>query len=176
MKRTKQFLMAVMLAITVLGSFPFTDALAGCPVSILPGNGSTSGNARAPLGNFRFERGVYLITAAEIAAAGFSSGQTINTIQWSYSTGHNISVTGNLQVWFENTSDVTTTKSTTWATAVATMSNAHNASATIPAGTTFGVTLTGAPFTYTGGGLYVGYEWSNAANPLSVGAVVLCTN
>lgn len=167
--------MALTLAIMVLTTFS-TSIYAACPTTILPGNGSTSGNARAPLGNFRFERGVYLITAAEIAAAGFASGQTIGNITWTYATGHNISVAGNLQVWFENTADVTSTKSTTWATAVGTMSNAHNAAATIPAGTTFSVNLTGAPFTYTGGGLYVAFEWSNAVNPLSVGAVVSCTN
>lgn len=168
--------MALTMAIIVLGTLFSTSIYAACPTTILAGNGSTSGNARAPLGNFRFERGVYLITAADIAAAGFASGQTIGNITWTYATGHNISVAGNLQVWFENTADVTSTKSTNWATAVATMSNAHNAAATIPVGTSFGVNLTGAPFTYTGGGLYVAFEWSNAVNPLSTGAVVACTN
>ncbi len=176
MKKTKQLLTAFMLAVMVMSIMPISNVLAGCPIVALPGNGSTSGNARAPIGNFRYERGVYLITAAELAAAGFASGQNIGTIQWTYFVAHNISVSGNLQVWFENTSDVTSTKSTTWATAVSTMSNAHNAAATIPAGTVFDVTLTGTPFTYTGGGIYVGFEWSNASNPLSTGASVLCTN
>ena len=167
-------MMAVIIAIiTVFGSVPQV-AEAQCPVTAIVNQGSTSGNARAPLGNFNYSRGVYYISAAEMAASGFPVGVTIGGIQWTYSTGHNISVSGNLQVYFQNTTDASYLKGTSWATAVATMSLAHNTTSTIPVGTSFAVTLSGTPFVYTGGALYVAFEWSNPVNPLSVGAVVAC--
>ncbi|MEO8148241.1 MAG: GEVED domain-containing protein [Bacteroidia bacterium] len=160
----------------IIGITSFTNLQADCPVTALSSNGSTSGNARCPIGNFRFIRGVYLITAAEMTASGFTNGQVFNQIGWAYSTAHNISVSGNLQVYFQNTADITTTKSTNWATAIAPMFLASNSAATIPAGNFFTTALSNPTFTYTGGGLYVGYEWSNPTNPLSLGAVVSCTN
>lgn len=161
------------LLILLLGIIQF-QVYAACPVPVLTG-ASTSGNARAPMGNFRFIRGHYVISAAELAAAGFGSGP-ITSIQWSFSTAQSIAVTGNLSVYFENTSDVLDLKGTSWATAISTMTNSRPAASfTIPGTptTTYTVPIT-SPFTYTGGGLYVAYEFSNAANPLSTGAVVFC--
>lgn len=163
------------LLLVVIGVMTLTDTFGQCPFPILTG-ASTSGNARAPIGTFRFERGHYIITAAEMAAAGYLPG-TINTVRWAYTTGNSVSVTGNLAVYFENTSDVTNLKSTTWATAIGTMTNSRPSSSfTLPATPTltYDVPIT-TPFTYTGGGLYVAYEWSNAANPLAAaGATVTC--
>ena len=47
--------------------------LASCSSSILPSDGGTSGNTRAPNPRYRFGRAVYLITASELAAAAVSA-------------------------------------------------------------------------------------------------------
>ena len=43
---------------------PNAPDVLGCSVTVLPSDTSTSGNERAPIGNFLFGRSVYLITAA----------------------------------------------------------------------------------------------------------------
>ena len=46
----------------------------------IPSDGSTSGNARAPHGRFRYQRGVVLIKATEMAASGIVNNDVINSI------------------------------------------------------------------------------------------------
>ena len=127
----------------------------------LPNNGSTSGNERAPMGTFGFGRAVYLITAAEIAAVGIPSGKNFTEIAWTYAAVGSKADTGSLKVYFQNTSDVTNTKSTTWSTAISTMTLASNSTAII---TTIGYLeqpiSSPASFTYTGGGLYVAFDFT----------------
>lgn len=163
------------LLLIAAGVVALTDGYSQCPFPILTG-ASTSGNARCPIGNFRYERGHYVITAAEMAAGGYTAGSSISFVRWTYATAASVPVTGNLAVYFENTADVSNLKSTTWATAISTMTNSRPSAAFTLPGTptlTFDVPIT-IPFLYTGGGLYVAYEWSNAANPLSTLAVVQC--
>ncbi len=150
-------------------------------ISVLPGGGGTSGNARAPLGNFRYERSVYLITATELATAGFPVGP-VDLIGFSYSTAQTIATTGTLKIYLMNTAATTFgLTQTAWSdTATATsliygMTLASNASVTIPAATSLDVPFSGgSPFNYTGGGLYVAFEYSNPANTLSTLGVVSC--
>jgi hypothetical protein len=147
----------------------------GTMLDVLSVANGTSGNARAPIGTFRYERVAYLIRASELTAAGFPIGN-VNGIGFTYSTGPNISTTGNLTVYLENTSDVTYTKGTTWSTIISSMTTAHNASLTLPA--TAGVVdipfSGGSSFSYTGGGIYVAFEYSNPSGSLSTSAVVSC--
>lgn len=165
----------ILILVFLAAILDISVVLAQCPIQIHNGNG-TSGNARAPIGTFRYERVVYLITQAELSAAGIPSGQNIGTIGWVYSIAASLASTGTLNLYFQNTSDVTNNKSTTWSTAISTMSLAHSASYTLPGTptTTFDVSLTGTPFTYTGGGLYVAFEWNNPLNALSSSTVVSC--
>ncbi len=175
MRKKINLLMVLML----IALAQIQSALAQCAFPILTG-ASTSGNARAPIGNFNYNRGAYIITAAEMAAAGFVAG-TITSIQWSFAAAPSTpsaAVTGNLAVYFENTSDVTYNKAgspTTWATNISTMTNSRPSSTyTLPgAAGSYTVPIT-SPFNYTGGGLYVAFEWSNPTNPLSSGALILC--
>ncbi len=163
----------LLLFTMTMGVMNLTTAFAQCPVTLHNGNG-TSGNARAPMGNFRYERSVYLITASEIAAAGIPSGINLGSIGWVYSTAASVSVSGNLTIYMENTSDLTNTKSTTWTTAIGGMTNVYSSAYNLPGTpvTTFDVTLS-TPFTYTGGGLYVAFEWNNPGST-STSCVVSC--
>ncbi len=163
------------------GAGPFSSGPAAsgfCPgpnLTVLPNDGNTSPNARAPQTKNRFERGVYLITASEMAAAGYVAGSSPTSIGWNYQTGGTSDQQAPLTVYLQNTSDTTNTKSTTWTTAITAMTVVHNANTTLPAAAgPFNITLTGgSPFTYTGGGLYVAFDWGGYNGTLSTTTVVL---
>ena len=141
-------------------------------------NGSTSGNSRAPQGLYRYERTVYLITATEMATSGLVNGNTVNGIGFNYSVAQNVATTGNFKVYLENTADVANNKSTTWATSLTGMTQTSNSTITIPAttGQVNHAFAGGSTFTYTGGGLYVAFEYENATGTVAtVGNTALCT-
>ena len=144
----------------------------------LDNNGSTSGNSRAPQGAYRYERCVYLITATEMASSGLVNGDVLTGIGFNYSAAQNIATTGNFIVYLQNTADATNLKSTTWATAITGMTTVSNTTLTIPAASgQFNHLFTGgSSFTYTGGGIYVAFEYQNASGTLATTAnVALCS-
>lgn len=151
----------------------------------LPNNNSTSQNGRAPQGFDRYNRSIWLISAADMAAAGFVAGDGILSIGFNYTsdglTGdvQDIPTTGSFKVYLQNTADATNTKSTTWATAIASMTLASDATATIPAavGTVDFPFSNGTAFSYTGGAIYVATDYQNVAGAVaSIANTVLCTN
>jgi hypothetical protein len=153
---------------------PSAPTVAGCPVTVLPTDNSTSGNERAPNANFLYGRAVYLITAAEAAANGLTSGLSPGSIGWRYAAAPGDDATGTLIVYLQNTNDTTNTKSTNWDTAIAGMTVVHNsASTTLPDTVgTFDIEFTGgAPFTYSGGGLYIAFDWQWTGPATSSGLV-----
>ncbi len=145
---------------------------AQCPTTVIGSTNATSGFFRGLNPNNGRGTTVFLVTAAEMAAAGFSFGNSITQVGGAFATAPSIATTGNLEIRFENTTDVINNKSTTWATAISTMTVAHNATTTIPNALSWNVTL-GTPFTYTGGGIYISYEWTNCGT-LATGSVVAC--
>jgi uncharacterized repeat protein (TIGR02543 family) len=147
-----------------------------CTKTVLPTDGSTSGNARCPEARFATSRAHYLITAAELAAAGYTNGAVPTSIGWHYSTAPGVVASAPLKIYMENTTDTVNNKSATWATAISTMTVVHNATTTLPNTTApFDVTLSGgSSFTYTGGGLYVAYDWGTYTGTLSTTAVIAC--
>jgi hypothetical protein len=151
---------------------------AGCPVTALPNDNSTSGFERAPNLRNRFGRSVYLITATELAAAGITGGTGLSGIGWSFQTAPGLSGSNNLTVYLQNTADATNLKSTTWTTAITGMTVVHNAATTIPNVTgPFDITFSGgSAFTYTGGGLYVAFDAQYPVGTLSTTTVVWCNS
>jgi len=147
-----------------------------CPSTVLPGGTGNSANERAPNTNFRWGRSVYLITAAELAANGYAAGNSPTSIGWTYNVGNTVGASAPLIIYMENTADTTNLKSTTWATAIATMTTVHNAVTALPsAAGSFDVTLAGgSPFTYTGGGLYIAFDWGQYTGTLSTTANIDC--
>ena len=152
--------------------------VAGCALTALPNDGSTSGNERAPNLRNRFGRAVYLILASELSAAGIAPGTAISGIGWSFQIAPGLSGSGPLIVCLQNTSDTTNSKSTTWATAIGSMTVAHNATTTISNVTgPFDILFSGgSPFTYTGGGLYVAFDAGYPSGALSASTVVWCNS
>ena len=74
-----------------LNSFQSPDNILSV-ITLLASNG-TSVNARAPQGAQRYIKTVYLITGAELAAAGAPSGFSPNLVGFSYAGGQSISTT-----------------------------------------------------------------------------------
>lgn len=166
------------LLILALGVSFATGLFAGCPITVLPGDGSTSGSARCPSTRYRYAHSVYLITQAELAANGLVNGESITGIGWNYNTAPGHTGYTLLIVYLQNTADTTNTKSTTWATAIAGMTRVHGATTNLPDVTgPFDIPfLGGSPFTYTGGGVYVAFDWGLYAGTLSTTAVVNCNS
>lgn len=104
-------------------------------------------------------RGVLIVPASELAA--IPSGTTITKLNMLLSGGAVPGPAGgNIQFYLENTADVTNLKSTTWSTAISTMTSVYTGAFAIPsvAGPTAQITLT-TPFVYTGGSVYVAYDY-----------------
>ncbi|RST26728.1 T9SS type A sorting domain-containing protein [Chryseobacterium lacus] len=140
-------------------------------------NGSTSANSRAPQGSQRYQRSVYLITATEMAASGLVNGDVLRGIGFEYTIPLTAPISGNIKIYLQNTTDIANNKSTAWATAVTGMTEASNGSITIPAAATlFQAFSGGSNFTYTGGGLYVAFEYQNPTGALATtGNTALCS-
>jgi hypothetical protein len=170
----KKITLLMILVLSGLGVQAQTDYY-----TVLPNNGGTSQNGRAPQGARPAGRSVWLITAAEMAAAGFDTGSVVNSLGFRYSVAQNTTTTGTIVIYLQNTTDATNTKSTAWATAITGMTTVSNSAVTLPntAGT-FDIPFTGgSPFTYTGDGLYVAFDYQNFANPVAtVPNTVLCNN
>ena len=142
-------------------------------LSILPNTGGTSQNARAPQGYYRYIRTCYVITAAELKAAGVPSGIKFTSLGFNYVVGQSPATTGNMKIYLQNTTDNSYAKtSLNWSNAPTTldgvidnMTLVQDGSVTIPASAGYwSIPLSnGSAFTYTGGGIYVAYEYSNPA-------------
>lgn len=127
----------------------------------LPASNATT-QVRGPQGTYRYQRSVWIITAAEMSASGYTSGNLLNALGFNYVNGLDVATTGNIQIYLQNTVDATNLKSTTWATAISTMTSVSNGSVTLPTTSgEFDITFTGAAFNYTGGGIYVAFDYQN---------------
>lgn len=158
-----------LLLLFVLTAFSYDLQAQSDYYTVLPNNNGTSQNGRSPQGAFRYNRSIWLITAAEMASSGFTAGSVVNSIGFNLVAAQDVTTTGNFTVYLQNTADATNTKSTTWATAITGMTTASNSTLTIPAttGTYDKVFSGGSAFTYTGGALYVAFDYQNAAGPLA---------
>lgn len=139
---------------------------------------ATSGNGRAPQGSRNVTRSVWLITAAEMTAGGFVNGDVLSGLGFTYQTAQNITTTGTFVAYLQNTADATNTKTTPWATAIGGMTTVSNGNITLPnTPGEFNYTFTGgSPFIYTGGGLYIAFDYQNLSNPVATTANVAYCN
>ncbi len=173
--------LSIVPAAPVAGGATSTESVtvAGCAVTALPNDGSTSGNERAPNLRNRFGRSVYLILQSELSAAGIAPGTVLSGIGWSFQTAPGSSGSGPLTIYMENTNVSTNNKSTTWATAILPpMQVVHNAITAIPnvAGP-FDITFSGGtPFTYSGDSLYVAFDAQVPVGSLSTTTSVWCNS
>lgn len=129
----------------------------------VPPDAPTTTQLRAPngLSSHAFLRVHLILTASDLAA--LPAGTDPVSIGFRYADGVGAPAAGSFRVYLENTADTTNLKSTTWTTAIATMTQVYDGTLALPestAPTNVDVDLNAAPFTYTGGGLYVAYEYA----------------
>ncbi len=123
-----------------------------------------SSSGRAPGNTYKYQRSIYLLTPAEMAASGLPNSSVINSIGWSIMQAGTGALTGTLKIYLLNTTNTTFLLSTTWATAISGFTLAcNNTSWTTPLVVgTYDVPFTGgSSFTYTGSGLYIAWEFSS---------------
>ncbi len=159
----------------------FLSAKADTFFPTIPGS-STSSVSRAPQGSQRYERAAYLLTPDELHSAGFVKDKVLTGIGFTYFAAQSAATTGSFKVYLQNTTDATYQKaSTNWTNAAQTgitdgMTLVHNQSLTIPAadGNLDIPFAGGAAFTYTGGGLYVAFEYQNSTGDLAAPNIAYC--
>jgi hypothetical protein len=128
-----------------------------------PLNSNNFSPNRGPNGSaaHAFVRGTYLVRQSEFFNVPL--GSVITSFGFTLGTGTTgMPASGNFTVYVENTADVTYQKGTNFTTAISTMTNVFAGIMTVPVsvGTTSVIVTLSSPFTYTGGGLYIGYDWS----------------
>jgi hypothetical protein len=138
----------------------------------------TSG-ARAPNGTsaHTYFRGSTIVLGSELTT-GIPNNTSLIKFGFMFNLGASSAVTGNLKVYMLNTTSTTYANGTDWTTLSAAMTLVYNGTYTVPVSTTpipVDVTLN-TPFTYTGAGIYVAYEWSSTGPFASTGAVYQCNN
>jgi len=146
----------LILALLTSSFFAYSQA----EITVVAPPGASTTGLRAPNGTAAHTtmRGVIIVTAAELAA--IPGGTTLSKLGFVLSAGATSGpASGNIQMYLENTADVTNLKSTTWATTISTMTSVYNGSYAIPsAAGNVDLTLT-TPFVYTGGSVYVAYDY-----------------
>ena len=168
MKKTTLFLMFSLLAFC--GS---VNAQADYNAS-LPAQSSTQ--VRGPQGGYRYQKNVWLITATEMATACFVNGDVFKGIGFNYISALDVPVTGTIIVYLQNSANTTNTKSTTWSSTITGMTSVYNGSVTLPATTgEFDMSFT-TNFTYTGGGVYVAFDYQNASGTLATTSSAIPSN
>ncbi|HQY20913.1 MAG TPA: hypothetical protein PLX80_08740 [Ignavibacteria bacterium] len=146
-------------------------------ITVLNDDGTHSRHS-APQSLFRYARCYFLILASEMQASGFPSNVNITSLGYNYKYGTDLAAKGFLKVYFQNTSDITNNKSLNWNSAVQGMSLVHADTLQFqtPPGI-FDIHLDSSEnFIYTGGGIYVAFEYSNPGGPLAVVSNVVWAN
>ena len=133
-------------------------------------------SVRGPQGAYKYQKSVWLITATELTNSGFAANDVLNAIAFNYTAGLNAPTTGTINVYLQNTTATTNTKSNTWATTITGMTSVYNGAVTLPDTVgQFTIPFT-SNFTYTGGGIFVAFDYQNASNPIATTASALTSN
>lgn len=160
MKLVNYRLVAVMMLLV-------TTALGQADLTItLPEVDNGNSTLRAPNGTTSHSsvRAHTIYSAAEMA--NVPTGSVLNRIGFELNNGASGgSASGTFKIYLENTSDVSNTKSTDWSAATASMTLTFDGTYNIPNATTetFVDIVLDNGFTYTGGGLYIAYEYIGSA-------------
>lgn len=129
-----------------------------------PLSDNSTTQVRAPNGTATqaYMRACALVLATELT--NIASGTTLTSFGFTVNSGAGSTVPGTFTLYLENTTDVSFTKSLTFSTAIAPMTSVYANTMNLP-GTTLTTSITvtlSTPFVYTGGGIYVAYDWFSA--------------
>ncbi len=140
-----------------------------------PSNNATSAN-RLPNGTsgHAYFRGATLVLTTELSAIPVST--TLSSIGFTTATGATSAVTGSITIYAQNSGDVTFSKGTTWSGVTPGMTVIYSGTMTVPAtAASFDLPLT-TPFIYTGGSMYLAYDWYSPGTYATTGAVWASNN
>jgi hypothetical protein len=150
-----------LVLLTVLASSNFYFGQANLIVQAPLDNTSTQVRAPNGLSSSAYLNACALVLQTELT--GIPNNSTLSLFGFTLATTSTVTipVTGNFTVYLQNTTDITYLKGTTWSTIPTGMTSVYASVMTVPlSSTTTSVVLTlSTPFIYTGGGLYVAYEW-----------------
>lgn len=152
----------------------FTFGQVNLIVNTSVGNATTQ--ARVPNGSsgHSFMRGSSLILASELTEIPL--GTTLNSFGFVTTIGANIGVAGTINVYMINSADATFTRGLNWATIISGMTQVYTGSYTVPAtATNIDLTLT-TPFVYTGGSVYVAYDFVRTGTAATTAATYSANN
>lgn len=143
-----------------------------------PQNNASTTAFRAPNGSsaYAYMRACALVLQSDLTA--IAPGTTLTSFGFTLSTGAAVAVAGNFTLYLQNTSDATYLKGTNFPTAISTMTQVYASVMTIPqaVGTASILLTLSTPITYTGGGLYVAYDWYSPGPYSATNAIYLADN
>lgn len=146
--------------------------------SALVGPNGMTNSASTPT-SIAYTRACYLLTPAEIDRFVLTNSVVTNFGFDIYRPG-SVPVNGTLTLYLENTSDVTYSKGTSFPALLTGMLQHYNGNMTIPAGsqnaTTSVNTNLQSSFTWTGGSIYVAFDWVTAAPTSTIFQRYLASN
>ncbi|MBL7931004.1 MAG: T9SS type A sorting domain-containing protein [Bacteroidia bacterium] len=124
--------------------------------------GVTTTQVRAPngLSTYAYMRACALVLQSDLTSLPVNS--TLTAFGFTMSASTNVSTTGNFTVYLENTTNTTYLKGTNWSSITPGMTTVYSSTMTLSPSTTSVVLTLSTPFVYTGGGIYVAYDWYSA--------------
>lgn len=132
--------------------------------ALLGPNGFTSATT-----SYQYNRACYLLTQSELTRL-ISTNSVVTDFGFDLYRPGNANVVGNFTLYLENTSDVTYNKGTTFSSIITGMTTHYSSALTLTGSAAAANSQTGAvtmalanTFTYTGGGIYVAWEWQASA-------------
>ena len=165
----------LLLGLACLTSSVFSQYVVQAPIY---DGSSTRISGPSAFSTQKYQRSVFLITQTELGLMSLTNS-VVTGFGFDMRFGTSgAAAAGNFTVYLENTSDLTYNKGLDFTVAITGMQQSYAGAMTIPqsnGGTTMGVTLANA-FTYTGGGIYVAYDWVATAPADQVGAWTLANS
>lgn len=146
----------------------FTTQLIGQVITAPISNGATT-QTKAPNGyGHKTLRSLYFIPETELS--GFSDTVALNSLTFNLLNGRSSvhgSITGNIKIYIENTTDISNQKPVTFSDIITPMTLVYNGEYNIPVSDIPFTIITNfnSPFNYTGNGLYVAIDYLTN-NPL----------
>ena len=146
------------------------QSVSAAVLTILPGNGATSGNGRAPQGSRNYINTVYYINPSEMTASGFGA-TLVTSVGWTWQAGtpQNTTTTGTIKTYLQSSADAVYSKGSTFSTTG--MTKVTDGTITITnSGVQFSIdvptggTGTSSFTTVAGQGLYVAFEYHTTTN------------
>ncbi|HLN53472.1 MAG TPA: HYR domain-containing protein [Lentimicrobium sp.] len=95
------------------GTCSFTVTISGSNSPVLPFDGTTSGDM-TPQGGLNYQRSFYLIRPDEMSLSELETGDIINSIGFVNGVAQDITTTGNIKIYLENTNDTSSRYDSDW--------------------------------------------------------------